>query len=434
MVAFANDDGGLLVIGVSDTGKIIGVPRVSNKKKSEIQDVASNCDPSVEIRLEELNLNGKNLLLIQVPGGKDKPYSCKQGFFLRIGANSQKLSRNKVHQFMVDLNKIRFDEKTCPDFDFVKDFDEAKLKAFLEKQGLDTELDNEKVLLNLGVAVKTGSRLEFNNAGVMLFAKQPQNFVRQSYISCTRFHGTSKVSIIDRKDFQGDLVSMVREAEAFAKKHTKIASKIVDFKRVDIEEYPYEAIREAIVNAVCHRSYFYDTTGVFVNLFDDRIEVSSPGGIPYGLKLSDVLGRSYPRNYLLADLFKSIGWVEKLGTGIQRMKKLMKEHGLQEPQIESTKGFFQVTFFAPENLLDLIKTGKETDLKKEGLNDRQINALNYAQKEGSITSQKYSELNEVTKRTANRDINQLIEAGYFKQVGKTRNIVFILTLSQNKLK
>ena len=337
--AFANTAGGRIFLGISDNNKIKGI-KIDNKIKSQIQDIANNCDPSIKISIEEF----ESLLIITVEEGEDKPYKCKEGFFIRIGPNSQKMDRNQILEIAAGEGKIRFDEAINKDVNFNKDFDAEKLESFLKKAEITKNMENEEMLINLGAAKKTKKKISLNNTGVLFFAKEPCNIIRQAYVTCIRFQGTENVNIIDRIDLKEDIISNIENAIKFVKRSTKLSYEIKGLKRKEIPEYPVEAVREAITNAVMHRDYLEKGANVFVSIFDDRLEIYNPGGLPKGLDKKDFGKKGVRRNPLIADLLQRIGYVEKAGTGILRMKKAMKDMGLKEPQIDIT-GFFTITFY-----------------------------------------------------------------------------------------
>ena len=321
-----------------------------------------------------------------------------------------------------------FDELFVRGFSIENDLDKEKVRKFLQRAGMDSNLIEEEALWKVGVAKAFDDGLKMNNAAVLFFAKEPQKFIEQSSITCVRYKGVDKFNYMDRVDLSDDLWGMVDSAEAFVRKNTRIASKFVGFDRIDKEEYPYTAIREAVINALCHRNYYFDTTNVFVNIYDDRIEVFSPGGIPHGLSLKEVMNKSFPRNKQLLKLFKEIGEVEKLGSGLNKMKKLMKEHGLKEPVFEVGKASFQVTFYGPgDKILDLIKDSRVTDLREVGLNERQVRLLNFLSKERKkISSREYREMFNVGKNTTNLDLTKLIELKFIQSEGRGKATHYFL--------
>jgi len=312
-----------------------------------------------------------------------------------------------------------FDELALKEFNLEFDFDETKFNRFLAKAGMSLDYAKEQALHELGCIEFEGNNLVANNTCALFFAVNPKSFVKQSYITCARYHGNSMASVIDRKDYEGDLFTLVEEAEAFVKRHTRLAYLFDGFNRVDILEYPYDAIKEAIINAVCHRDYF-SLNNIFVNVFDDRVEVISPGTIPDGLTLKEVYGESHPRNFKILEMFRKAKYIEKLGSGFKRMEELMMIHGLKKPEFSTNPASFKAIFFGPgEKILDLVKPSSVLDLRTLGLNDRQIKALNYLQKQGFTTRSDYQKQFKVSKMTAFRDLAFLIEKGMIKSEGKS---------------
>ncbi|PIN98852.1 MAG: hypothetical protein COT90_02410 [Candidatus Diapherotrites archaeon CG10_big_fil_rev_8_21_14_0_10_31_34] len=185
-------------------------------------------------------------------------------------------------------------------------------------------------------------------------------------------------------------------------------------------------MKEAVINAVCHRDYF-SQNNVFVNVFDDRIEVISPGSIPNNLTLKEVYGTSNPRNYKIVELFKRIHFIEKLGSGLKRMDELMLLHGLKKPVYEINTAFFKVFFYGPkERILELVKPSNETDLRELGLNKLQVKALSFLQKKGLSTRKDLQEFLGTTKKTTTRYIKELIEKGFIKRQGESKKVKYKL--------
>jgi len=339
IVAFANASGGRIFLGISDEGKIKGI-KITNKLKSQIQDSARNCDPKIEVFLERYN----DILIIEVKEGDNKPYKCSFGFYLRQGANSQKLTRDEIIQFFIAEGKIRFDEQINTNFVYPDDFDQAKLDEYVEAAGISKTHKPEDILINLGVAQKQRGKLLFNNAGILFFAKDPVNFFRSAYVNVAVFEGKEKINVIDKKDFRSGLLQNLNRSRVYLKEHLNVRFEYgEDWKRKNIYELPLEALREAVVNALMHRDYFFKGANINIHIFDDRVEIANPGGIPKPLTKKDLGKRSMRRNEIIADLFSRLDFVEKLGTGINKIRRWMKEQGLKMPKIESD-GFFTMTF------------------------------------------------------------------------------------------
>jgi len=339
LVAMANTMGGRILLGVRDDGSLAGL-KDSNSLRARIQDIARNCDPPVQVVVEPVG----RVVVVHVRESDAKPVQCSDGFFWRQGAVTQKLSRDEIRDFFHAAGAIRFDLSPCPRFRYPEDFDRQKYAAWLKLSGISGRPRTEDVLVNIEAAERSGGRLLFRNAGVLFFARNVRHFFNQAYITCLLAKGTDKVHVLDRKDFDGGIVADIEDAMRFIERNTRTAWRIEALRRENITEYPMKALREAITNAVMHRDWFLEGANVFVELYTDRIEVSSPGGLPKGMTLSDLGRKSIRRNALIADLLHRIEFIEKAGTGIKRIRDEARKQGCPEPTFEVT-GFFTATFF-----------------------------------------------------------------------------------------
>lgn len=209
--AFANSSGGRVYVGVTDEKKVRGVA-VSNRLLSQVQDLARHCDPPVPIRLASFQHDGKDLLMIEVPEGRHKPYGCSAGYFLRTGPNSQKLSRGELVEFVRSIEPVIAEHQDCPDFRYPEDFSAEAFAAFLRMSGASSgEISTEDLLVNMGCARFDGSRLVLNNAGVLFFAKIPVRFLPQARVGCVLFQTPDRLHIIDRKDLEGGLLENLQQ-------------------------------------------------------------------------------------------------------------------------------------------------------------------------------------------------------------------------------
>ena len=337
LVALANTIGGKILLGVRDDGTVIGV-HDSNTLRARIQDIARNCDPP-EVLAEPVG----GVFAVHVRESDAKPVQCSDGFFWRQGAVTQKLNRDEICDFFRVEGVIRFDLSPCPRFRYPEDFDRKKFNARLSYSGITGSPPVEDVLANIEAAERVGGKLLFRNAGVLFFARNVRHFFPQAYITCLLAKGKDKVHILDRKDFDGGLVADIENALRFIERNTRTAYRIEGLKRQNIPEYPMKALREAITNAVMHRDWFFDGANVFVEIYTDRIEVSSPGSLPKGLTLADLGRKSVRRNALVSDLLHRIDFVEKAGTGIRRIRDEARAQDCPEPQFEANS-FVTVTF------------------------------------------------------------------------------------------
>ena len=338
LVALANTIGGKILLGVRDDGTVVGV-HDSNALRARIQDIARNCDPPVKVLTEPVG----GVLAVHIRDSDAKPVQCSDGFFWRQGAATQKLSRAEIRDFFQAEGAIRFDLSPCPRFSYPEDFDHEKFDIWLSHSGITGRPQVEDVLVNIEAAERARGTLLFRNAGVLFFARSVRRFFPEAYITCLLARGTDKVHILDRKDFDGGIVADIEDALRFIERNTRVAYRIKGLKRQNIPEYPTNALREAITNAVMHRDWFIDGANVFVEIYTDRVEVVSPGSLPRGLSLADLGSKSVRRNPLIADLLHRIDFIEKAGTGIRRIRNETRAQGCPEPEFEAN-GFVTVTF------------------------------------------------------------------------------------------
>ncbi len=256
---------------------------------------------------------------------------------------TQKLTRAEIRDFFRAAGAIRFDYSPFPRFRYPGDFDRDKYNAWLELSGITGRPHTEDVLVNIEAAERVAGKLLFRNAGVLFFAKNVRHFFNQAYITCLLAKGTDKVNILDRKDFDGGIVADIEDVLRFVERNTRLAYRIEGLRRENIPEYPMKALREAITNAVMHRDWFVEGANVFVEIYTDRIEVVSPGGLPKGMTLADLGRKSVRLNALIADLLHRIAFIEKAGTGIKRIRDESRRGGYPDPAWEAN-GFVTAIF------------------------------------------------------------------------------------------
>jgi len=364
----------------------------------------------------------------------------QNGFIYKSFSNIDELKvsvQNSLFEFLIEKGVIRdspFDLSICEgakyfniDEELVMDF--LKSRAIKQKVGIPKISARDFLLKTIKVIREEDGISKPTNAAILFFSNNPQESIPQSSIKMARFRGNTRIEFLDSTEIFGSIYKMIDEVEIFFKRNTRLANKIVEFKRVDIPEYPFEAIREAVVNALAHRDYLREGANVQIDIFDDRIEVTSPGGLLPGLNIKKLEGSHETRNKKICEIFHETKDMERFGTGIGKMKNYMKSHGLQPPVFSEPGDFFRVTFYGPgDKILDLVPSipeERQTDLKKLGLNERQIEALRMMVNEGKkFTINDYCRTLNVNEKTARRDFKKLISVDFVEKIGVTKNAYF----------
>lgn len=329
-----------------------------------------------------------------------------------------------------DVNKGSFDQAICREAGY-EAIDEQAVKDFLQNRAVKLKVNVPKTAIKdflvnaLKVVKKDNGVFRPTNAAILFFGKDPTGFITHHEIRIARFRGTTRSEFIDSQEIKGPIYKMLDAVETFFLRNTRLANKIVEFKRVDIPEYPFEAIREAIINAIAHRDYNRRGAPIMVAIFDNRVEVRNPGGLLPGLNIKKLEGTHVTRNQAICNIFHETMDMERFGTGIGKMKKLMKEHGLSAPEFSEEGDFFVVKFYGPgDKILDLVPSipeHRQTDLKKLGLNERQIEALRLMVNEKKVFSNRqYRDLFDVSNQTFVRDMKILSEKGLVVASGTGR--------------
>ena len=391
IVSFANASGGKIYLGISDNAEITGI-KITNKLKSQIQDIANNCDPFVEVAFEKF----ENILIIKIKEGKNKPHSCSTGFYMRVGPNSQKMKRDKILELAIKGGKIRFDEQICKDFDF-KDFDDEKFKYYLKLANISYNLNKTDILKNLKVLTKHG----MTNAGVLFFAKEPYKYIWTSKVRCVYFGDDERVNILDKKEVDRGIVGNIEFAINYLKELVPVEFVIKDGKRIEYPDYPIDACREAIVNAIVHRDYF-ESADVAVEKLKNSIIINNPGGILFE---KEKFGKfSFYRNRIIADLLSKTIYMEMVGTGIKRIKDFCKNNGNRVKFDFDAFSFFII----------ISKKQKAKTMRKSSEKSSE-KILGIIKNKPKISAQEIASIITISPRAVEKNIAKLKQKGLFRK-------------------
>jgi len=346
VIAFANTSGGKLLLGVDDQRQIIGVLEdglfaLQDKIASIIYD---RCAPAILPEIYTVNLQGKLVLVIEIFRGNLLPYYLKadgknHGTYLRIGASNRKADFDHVLDLERQKRNQGFDEEISHDQPF-QSLDLSPLKARFAARG--KPLDQEK-LQNLKL-IQQEQGVAWPTQGLLILLGQPLHVATQ----CARFKGVGMDVFLDRKEYTGDLFTQLEQTEIFIKNHLYLRGEIKGLQRTDTLEIPEAALREALINAIIHRDYTNPGRDIKVGIYDDIVNIVSPGGLPSTLTTETLTdGRSEIRNRVIARIFKELGYIEQWGSGIQRIKSTCLAQGLAEPRIREKGDFVDVEFYRP---------------------------------------------------------------------------------------
>jgi ATP-dependent DNA helicase RecG len=330
LVAFSNTLGGVVLIGVADDGAIEGVSDPSRTEQMVVNVARHNVVPAIDPQLSWIPIEGKDVCQVTVGKGVAKPYQTLDGkFLIRVGSTNRQATKDELSRLFQAAGLIHFDISPV-DQTGAADLDEAKLQRYwntyyqIDYYRLDGDergqlLMNADILaLHEGVAVCTVG-------GLLMFGRQPQRRLPQSAIQFAAFDGLDMTDpLLDKKELTGVLPDLIDNAAGLVRLFLPKPSTLSGLRREEQELIPPTVIREALVNAVCHRDYSISQRRIQVFLFRDRLEVRSPGRLPNTLTLEKIrYGNSAPRNLFLLKYLDNMRYIDGLGRGIPLMIKAM---------------------------------------------------------------------------------------------------------------
>lgn len=358
VVAYANTQGGKLIFGVADeTREVVGIDEsiLFQTMDSIANAISDSCEPQVIPEIEPNTVEGKTVIVVTVAPEPHRPYYLKSkgkqdGTYIRAGGTTRLASPEKIKELEMEGSKISWDELTCVGYivtesaikKLCRDMN-ARRKEIQEQKNIPEKLPTvtRANLENWKVLKKNSDGYLASNAFVLLTS----DYFRFSKTQCAVFKGTDRSVFLDKREYAGPLYGQIDEAVSFVLRNIRLGAKIEGIQRKEAYELPVEAIREMIVNAHCHR-LMTDESCVQVAIYDDRLEVTSPGNLYNGLTFEEALqGHSKLRNRAIANVFSQIGLIEAWGTGLQRIQTSAREYGLPEPEFIEMPETFRVNLF-----------------------------------------------------------------------------------------
>ena len=349
IIAFANGSGGNLVFGIDDNKKIIGV-----EKPFELEEKLSNItfdsiSPTIRIDPVFITERNKTLVIIKIPLGIETPYYLKNigmenGTYIRVGSTTRLASNEIIKSLQLKGENISYDSQI--DYRFTKDdINFLKMKRiFTEKKDIEIKEDH---LFMFNLLATKDEKIYPTVAGMLLFPKNEYIEYDFAQIKCAHFKGNSKDIFIDKAEFRGSIIDQIESALKFIKSNIKLSAVIGDVYREEKYEYPLPALREAIVNAVTHRNYLLKGQDIKVAVFDNRIEISSPGELPAGYSIDDIgkMDFSKLRNITIGRIFSELKIIEQWGRGFSNIIKLCRQYENIVPEFKEELMQFKIIFW-----------------------------------------------------------------------------------------
>jgi ATP-dependent DNA helicase RecG len=383
LCGFLNQKGGITLIGVKDKGEITG-QQVSDKTQQEIAQMLNDITPSAPIDCDFIKVPNSDKKIIILKTHTPIPpavYHFRDKAYERRGSSTRAIKYERLRQLMLERAHDKIWDQLPAEGYTQDNLDADEIFRTVDEGVKNGRLDEEVVKKDDLFSVLQGLDLTTNgdltNAAVILYGKKMSAQYSHSEIRMARFKGTTKdIGFIDERSFVGNAFRILSEAEMFVRRHLSIAIEFsnTSMERIESPQLPFKAVREAIVNAICHRDYVFKSGAIFLAIYDDRLEIWNTGELQNPLNFDDLRVRhpSVLRNSKIAHVFYIRKYIEKWGSGTTRIIKLCQELGVPEPEFSEYSGGFSVTFKFKKN--DIISEKQEIG-SLSNLTERQLKII-----------------------------------------------------------
>ncbi|WP_270487737.1 ATP-binding protein [Clostridium fessum] len=442
IVAFANTQGGKLIVGIDDkTHEIVGV---ENEILFQVMDgianaVSDSCMPQIIPDIEPQTVDGKTVIVVSVEAGKNRPYYLKSkgkenGTYIRVAGTSRQAFPEKIRELEMEGARISWDELTCVGYSVSDEATERlcqDIENFRKKAGMTEHSVKKEQLINWKILKQSEGQVMATNAYALLTS----DYFPFSKTQCAVFKGTDRAVFLDKREFTGPIYAQIESAVDFVLRNIRLGARIDGLVRKEKYELPLEAIREMIINAHCHRNLL-DESCIQVAVYDDRLEVTSPGGLYNGLTYEEVMnGHSKIRNKAIANIFSQMGLVEAWGSGIKRILNAAKEYGLLEPKFQEFDNMFRVELFRDSlpMTLENKNIGETSEKHRRSIgevsekqetvdfNSTQLEILKLLMENNRLSAVKLAEKIGVASRNIENNIKKLKELDILVRHGSPKN-------------
>ena len=429
LIAFANSDGGTIVAGVNAEGTIN--PDLLFEDVQDALGLAlSQCRPGVHTEWEHGEIEGGTVIAIRVPRSSEL-HSLEDGRVLvRSGVENRPLGGAEIRHLVTTKSSGDFESEQVSGttFDDLNPEIVAEYRAKrAERQRRPVTGDDIGLLSGIGALSEEGVPTV---SGMLLFGRETQSFLPQSRLIFVRFAGTELrgpgglPGYSRREEIGGPLPRLIEAAWQAVWEEMRVAAVVKGLVREEKGEYPAFAVREALVNGVCHRDYRLGGRSIEIRMFDDRLEVISPGGLPGYITVDNIVEEHFSRNPRLVNGLFQWGFIEELGLGVDRMIEDMINAGHPPPEFKDTPYSFTVT-------LRNTRIRQSMPAWEASMNERQLQAMSYIQEHGRITNREYRQLcPDVSAETLRLDLADLVTRGLLLKIGAKKGTYYIAKRSR----
>lgn len=432
LAALANTRGGTLFIGINpQSGKLQGVQDQS-AAMDRVFRACLTVDPTLVIPVPRVKRVGRvEIILISVPQGLPHVFGLEGRYYWREGSQTIPIPPRNLRQLLVEKGLVLFESQSPPDASY-QDLDEVQIEAYIQAYYKAAKIENREnqpgirdVLVQRGCLQAINGDMQPTYAGLLLFGRTPQRWLPAAQILAARFSGHSFGDRFVKEEMNGSILSQLQQAEKFLRANLQSVVRMIGLAHQEVLEYPFEAVRELVVNAVAHRDYNLQGDGIHLNIFSDRLEVTSPGGLPGPITVDNILSARYSRNPVIVQVLADLGFVERLGYGLDRAVTSMRQNSLNPPEFEESAGTFRVTLHNTPT-----EDSPQPDMSRYqalDINPRQETALNYLGTRRRITNREFHDLcPEVHPETLRRDLSDLVSKGVLVKIGDKKSTYYIL--------
>lgn len=428
--AFYNTKGGMLLLGLRDkTAEVLGLPDPQKTENALAQQMKAYLD-EVDPKREVVEYQGKKILVVTCPRGPKPPYIIKgyQLPFVRNGSTNVEATQQQIVQMYRESSSEPQDRQLVLDAT-PEDIDMAAAGVFLRATSIaGPPADPIRVLTADGMLATDGSgHLHPTVAGTLLFGKSPQKFLPHAVIRADVRFTEEQEGWDDLQTITGTLFEQIAGAESFIKRHIPISAEIVGFRRVETPVVPLEALREAIVNAIVHRDYQDKGADLHIRIRGKGVTVINPGGVLPPLTIEIVLHGDFEprtRNATVAEAFIRLKVMERRGTGVERMRSMMRKAKLPEPSFTDEGSAFRVVFNAPvlrsRPAVEERPLINEEDIKRLELDKDHLRILELVQERGEVRTSEVMLTLHITRPPALEKLSHLADRGVLERTTESK--------------